>query len=212
MMRSRFQGFLICLTFACGIAFAAEESRFEGRVVLEWVDETPYIAAMRLVEPFAYHQQDGKIWAVPAGGIVDGRAIPPLFTELMGFPFEGGFRKTAVVYDYAAKAQKQPWQDAQRMFHEGSITEGILPIEAKVMYMLLNASGSRWEVRETSTCFSHCHTGDSELVWRPVIDEEPVIALASWVRQDDPSLEEIEKRTSEVILHPGPHIFGHVRE
>ena len=212
MMRSRFQGFLICLTCACGIAFAEEEAGFEGRVVLEWVDETPYVAAMRLVEPFAFHQQNGKIWAVPTGSIVDGRAIPPLFAGLMGLPFEGGFRKTAVVYDYAAKAQEQPWQDAQRMFYEGSIVEGVLPTEAKVMYMLLNAAGSRWEVRETSSCFSHCHTGESELVWRPVVDDEPVIALASWVRQEDPSLEDIEKRISDVILHPGPHIFGYVRE
>lgn len=212
MTRSRFQAFLICLTFVCGLAFAAQEARFAGRVVLEWVDEVPYIATTRLVEPFAFYQQDGTIWSVPAGGIVDGRSIPPIFSGLMGLPFEGGFRKTAVVYDYAAKAQSKSWQDAQRMFYEGSIVEGILPIEAKVMYMLLNAAGSRWEVRETSTCFSHCHTGESELIWRPVVDDEPIVALASWVRQEDPSLEDVEQRVSAIILHPGPHVFGHVRE
>ncbi len=211
-MRSLIQVFLICLTCTCGIVLAVDEARFEGRVVLEWVDEPPYIAAMRLVEPFAFHQQDGRTWLVPAGGIVDGRAIPPLFADLMGLPFEGGFRKTAIVYDYAAKAQEQPWHDAQRMFYEASIVEGVVPIEAKVMYMLLNAAGSRWEVRETSTCFSHCHTGESELLWRPIVDDEPIIALASWVRQEDPSLDDVEQRVRDVILHPGPHVFGHVRE
>jgi len=212
VMRSRLAVFLITLACACGAAIADDVARFEGRIVLEWLDEIPFVAAMRMVEPFAFTQQDGTVWVVPAGGVVDGRAIPPLFVSVMGLPFDGGFRKTAVVYDYAAKDQKQSWQDAQRMFFEGSITEGILPIEAKVMYTLLNATGSRWEVRDAGTCFSQCHTGNSELVWRPVFDDEPVIALVSWVRQDDPSLEEIEQRVSGVILHPGPHTFGYVRE
>ena len=80
------------------------------------------------------------------------------------------------------------------------------------MYMLLSAAGTRWEIRDTGTCFSQCHTGDTELVWRPVVDDDPIIALASWVRQDDPSLEDIAQRVDDVILHPGPHVSGYVRE
>ena len=211
-MRSQLFVFLVSLGFAVSPTNADQTARFEGRVVLEWLDEPPYVVAMRLVEPFAYRQQDGLVWAVPAGAIVDGRSIPPLFVSVMGLPFEGGFRKTAVVYDYAAKHQARHWQDAQRMFYEASITEGVLQIEAKVMFMLLSAAGTRWEIRDTGTCFSQCHTGDTELVWRPVIDDDPVIALASWVRQDDPSLEEIVRRVDDVILYPGPHVFGYVRE
>ena len=211
-MRLRLLALVISVAFACGAALASGVARFEGRLVLEWVDESPFVAAMRLVDAFSFQQQDGRMWVVPASGIVDGRSMPPLFVSMMGHPFEGGFRKTAVVYDYAVKDKKQPWQDTQRMFYEASIAEGILPIEAKVMYMLLNALGSRWALRDSSTCFSHCHAGASELVWRPLVDDEPVVALVSWVRQDDPSLEAIEQRVSTVILHPGPHVFAHVRQ
>ena len=205
---------LLLLTLAAlcsGGLLAAGQPRFDGRLILEWIEDNQFVAAMRLVEQFSFIQATGKTWTVPVGGVVDGRSLSPLFVRLSGHPFEGGFRKAAVVYDYASKEMSQPWRQAQHMFLEGSVTEGILPIEAKVMYLLLNATGPRWVVREDSSCFDQCHTGDSELAWRPLVDDDPVIALVSWVREDDPSLEEIDQRVSDVILHPGPHIFGYVR-
>ena len=205
---------LLLLAVLCsGALFAAQEARFDGRMIVEWVDENPFIASMRLVEDFSFTQASGKRWPVPAGSIVDGRSMSPLFVRLSGHPFEGGFRRTAVVYDHAAKQQSEPWREAQIMFYEGSVTEGILPIEAKVMYLLINATGPRWVVRGESSCFNQCHhTGDAELVWRPLVDDEPVVGLISWVRDEDPSMEAIEQRVSDVIRHPGPHIFGHVRD
>ncbi len=204
---------LSVLALACGAAVAAQEAHFDGRIVVEWVDENQFVASMRLVENFSFTEAGGKTWLVPAGSVVDGRSLAPLFVRLSGHPFEGGFRQTAVIYDHAAKQQAQPWQDAQRMFFEGSVTEGILPIEAKVNYLLINATGPRWVVRGESTCFNQCHhTGDTELVWRPLIDDEPVVGLIGWVRAEDPSTKEIERRVDEVILHPGPHIFGYVRD
>lgn len=195
-----------------GAAFAAQEARFTGRVVVEWVDENEFVASMRLVENFSFTRASGETWPVPAGSVVDGRSMTPLFVRLLGHPFEGGFRRAAIVYDYAAKQQSQTWRAAQQMFFEASIVEGMLPVEAKVMYLLINATGPRWVVRGESSCFSECHhTGDAELVWRPVVDDDPVVALISFVRDEDPSLEQIERRVSDVILHPGPHVFGHVR-
>jgi hypothetical protein len=97
------------------------------------------------------------------------------------------------------------------MFYEASIVEGVLPIEAKVMFMLMNAGGSRWAERRSSNCFNSCHAGDSELSWRPLVDDDQVIALVSWVREGDPSLDEIERRVEETLLHRGPHIFAYVR-
>ncbi|UCD67620.1 MAG: DUF1353 domain-containing protein [Betaproteobacteria bacterium] len=195
-----------------GALFAAQEARFDGRIILEWIDDNEFVASMRLVESFSFTQADGKIWPVPAGSVVDGRSMSPLFVRLLGHPFEGGFRQTAVVYDHAAKQQSKPWHEAQKMFLEGSIIEGILPIEAKVMYLLLNATGPRWVVRGESSCFNQCHhTGDAELVWRPLVDDEPVVGLISWVRDEDPTIHDIQQRVGDVILHPGPHIFGHAR-
>ena len=202
---------LIVFAVFSGLVLAAEKGRFHGRVILEWVDDSPFIATMRLVEEFSFKQADGKSWVVPALATVDGRFAPPLFTHLMGHPFEGGFRKTAIVFDYVVKDMTQPWPEAQRMFFEASVVEGVLPIEAKVMFMLMNAGGNRWAERRSSSCFNSCHVGKSELSWRPLVDDEQVVALLSWVRQADPSLQEIERRVDETLLHRGPHIFAYVR-
>ena len=199
------------LALCSGLALAAGKGRFHGGVILEWVDDSPFIASMRLVDEFSFQQANGKSWVVPAETILDGRFASPLFAQLMGHPFEGGFRKTAIVYDHVVKDMTQPWPEAQRMFYEASIVEGVLPIEAKVMYMLMSAGGTRWAERRSSTCFISCHSADSELSWRPLVDDEQVIALVSWVRTDDPSLDEIDQRVDDTLLHRGPHIFSYVR-
>lgn len=202
---------LIVFAVFSGLALAAEKGRFHGRVVLEWVDDSPFIATMRLVEEFSFQQANGKSWVVPAQTTLDGRFAPPLFKRLMGHPFEGGFRRTAIVYDYVVKDMTRPWPEAQRMFYEASVVEGVLPVEAKVMYMLMNAGGTRWAERYSNGCFGSCHASAPELSWRPLVDEEQVVALVSWVRQADPSLDEIERRVDETLLHRGPHIFAYVR-
>lgn len=202
---------LIVFAVFSGIALAADKGRFRGKVILEWVDDSPFIATMRLVEEFSFQQANGTSWVVPAGTDLDGRFAPPLFRRLMGHPFEGGFRKTSIVYDYVVKDMTQPWPEAQRMFYEASVAEGVLPIEAKVMYMLMNAGGTRWAERNSNHCFGTCHASYPELSWRPLVDDEQVVTLVSWVRQTNPSIEQIERRVDETLLHPGPHIFAYVR-
>jgi hypothetical protein len=198
-------------SFAATVSIADDEEfvggTFEGRVVPEWLDE-PFIPAMRLQEELLFRQTGGDTWVVPAGAIVDGRSMPKLFVSLIGDPFKSGFLKSAVTYDYAVKAKARRWNDAQRMFVEGSVVEGVRENDAKVMYLLLQATGSRWAVRWMSGCYGRCHAADSELGWRPRVDDEKVIALVRWVRQNDPSLQEIEQRAGEAIIETGPHIFG----
>jgi hypothetical protein len=204
---------LLTLAVICsGGLLAAQPGRFAGRIVVEWVDDSQFVPVMQLVEDFSFSQASGKNWLVPSGSRVDGRSVSPLFVRMFGYPFDGGFRKAAVVYDYATKDMSQPWHDSQRMFLEASLAEGALPVEAKAMYLLLYATGPRWAIRGKSSCFNHCHTAVSELAWRPLVDDEPVVALVGWVRNENPALEHIERRVRKVILHPGPHVFGYVRE
>jgi hypothetical protein len=195
--------------FSAGV-FAAQEDvanngSFEGRVVVEWLDD-PFVPTMRLVEPFEFHQSKGKVWKVPVGHIVKGRGMPPLFRDLIGQPFNGGFRKASIVYDHATQAMKEPWDEAQRMFLEASLAEGVTQSEAKAMYMLLRAQGSRWEV-PGSRCYGSCHGKTEPLLWRPVVDEAIVGDLLGWVRHTDPSLLDIEQRAETAILDRGPHVF-----
>ena len=197
---------VLVVTAALSIGgFAAENGEFHGRVMVEWLDD-PFVPTMRLVEPFEYQQPDGKVWAVPNGYIVKGKGMPPLFRHLVGQPFNSAFRKSSIVYDYVTQRMTEPWDEAQDMFLDASVTEGVTQSEAKAMYMLLRAQGSRWEVPD-STCYGHCHGKEAPLWWRPVVDEAVVNELLGWVRRDNPPLSQIEKRVRTAIKDPGPHVF-----
>ena len=197
---------ILVVTAALSVGgFAAENGEFQGRVMVEWLDD-PFVPTMRLVEPFAYRQPEGKVWAVPRGHIVEDRGMPPLFRDLIGHPFNSGFRKSSIVYDYATQKMTEPWDDAQHMFLDASVAEGVTRAEAKAMYLLLRAQGSRWEV-PASNCYGHCHGKAVPLLWRPVVDEAVVGELLGWVRRNDPSLQEIEQRAQSAILDAGPHVF-----
>jgi hypothetical protein len=189
---------------------AAEIGEFQGRVIVEWLDD-PFVPTMRLVEPFAFRQPDEKVWAVTGRHIIKGTGFPPLFRDHFGQPFTGGFRKSSIVYDYVTQKMMQPWDDAQHMFRDASIAEGVAQTEAKAMYMLLRAQGSRWEVPD-SKCYGRCHGKSKRLLWRPLVDEETVGELLGWVRRNNPSLAEIEQSAQAATLYPGPHVFLHRRQ
>jgi len=63
-----------------------------------------------------------------------------------------------------------PLDDTQRMFLDASVAEGVTKSDAKAMYTLLRAQGSRWEVPD-SQCYGHCHPKGKPLLWRPLVDE-----------------------------------------
>ncbi len=196
---------LLVTVIVFATARGAEHGNFEGKVVVEWMDD-PFVSSMRLVEDFGFREAKGKVWTVPRGQVLDGKGMPPLFRDLIGQPFEGGFRKASVIYDFAAHKMTEPWEDAQRMFFEASVAEGVFPADAKAMYLVLAAQGSRWEV-PGSRCFGSCHATSQPLEWRPVIDERKVGELLAWVRVADPKLEEIDMRAQSAIRVLGPHIF-----
>jgi Protein of unknown function (DUF1353) len=196
---------LLASTVMFASAQGADDGQFEGKVVVEWMDD-PFVSTMRLTEEFGYREAKGRLWKVPAGQVLDGKGLPPLFRALIGQPFDGGFRKSAVVYDFSAHKMTERWDAAQRMFYEASVTEGVLPQDAKAMYLVLATQGSRWEI-PGSRCFGSCHGSTAPLEWRPVVDERKVNNLLSWVRASDPTLEEIDKRALTAIRAYGPHIF-----
>jgi hypothetical protein len=192
------------LAFAA--AQAAEPGAFQGEMVVEWLEDA-FVPTVRVVEDFGYRQPGGKLWSVSRGQVLDGRCMPTLFRDLVGEPFDVRFRKSAVVYDSAARTMVEPWQDAQRMFFEASVTEGVAVRDAKVMYLLLAVQGSRWEV-SGSECYGSCHEVSARLEWRPVVDEAAAAELVKWVRATDPTIEQIDLRARSAIRAPGPHIFA----
>lgn len=185
--------------------------RFDGQAVLERLDDDPFVPRFRLIGELQFRQARGQIWVTPANTILDGRSVPTVFVQLFGNPLEGAFSKTAVSYDYAVKRKNSSWEQAQRMFYEAAVTEGVAPGEAKVMYTVLSASGTRWALHGPNSCFSRCHVSETQLEWRPRVDHDKLVSLLSWVRAEDPSLDEIDQRATETIIEKGPHIFGTFR-
>jgi hypothetical protein len=191
----------------CCAALSAETGRFAGKVVVEWLDDDPFVPTMRLAEDFAFEDANGKSWVAQKGHVLDGRSLPPAFRALVGQPFAGDYRKSCVLYDYYVHTMAEPWPDVHRMFYRAALAEGVDAVEAKVMYLVLFAQGSRWEVHGSS-CFGSCHAAAPALVWRPVVHEEDLRPLAERIRQSNPSLEQIEQWAIGAIHKPGPHIFA----
>ncbi len=186
-------------------AHGAEQGEFEGRVVVEWLDEA-FVPSLRAVEDFGFRQAKGKFWKVSRGEAFDGKGWPPLLSDLVGSPYEGSFRNSALVYESATQRRTEKWDEAQRMFFEASVVEGVALQDAKVMYLLLAIQGSRWEV-PGSRCFGSCHGVSGPLEWRPVINEARTGELVNWGRGADPDLAEIDRRAQSAIQAKGPHIF-----
>ena len=197
----------LCL---CSTVIASDQDRFVGRVVVEWLDDDPFIPQMKLLEDFAYQDAAGKRWLAPREEILDGRCLPLLFKDLVGAPFVGQYRKSSIVYDYYCRSMNEPWKDVNRMFYRASLTEGLAEADAKWIYGILYASGSRWEVRG-SRCFASCHASASTLTWRPVIDQAALAPVLDWIRQTQPALDEIDQRLDATIRKPGPHIFAYAQ-
>jgi hypothetical protein len=186
---------------------AADTSGFAGRVVVEWLDDDPFIARMKLVEDFAFRDPAGRNWRAEKGHVLDGRSIPLLFRDLVGPPFAGEYRRSAVVYEVQAHRMQEPWRAVHRLFYHASRAEGVPDADAKLMYLALYAGGLRWE-QPGSNCFSHCHTAAQSLSWMPATTPAEVQPVVEWIRQVNPGLDQIDRRVDATLRKPGPHIFG----
>lgn len=183
---------------------------FDGQAALERLDDDPFVPRFRLIGELRFKQAHGQIWVTPANTILDGRTVPTLFVQLFGHPLESVFTKSAVTYDYAVKTKNSSWEQTQRMFYEATITEGVAADEAKVMYTVLSASGTRWALHGPNSCFSRCHVSETELEWRPRVDYEKLVSILEWVRAEKPTLDEIDQHAQQSIIEKGPHIFGNL--
>ena len=199
--------FLVLVGVPLSGTTGAEQGRFEGRALVESVEDA-FVPSMRSLEDFGFRQAQGKLWKVERGQVFNGGGVPPLIRDNIGPIYESNLRKSIFVYESATKNMTEDWFEAQRMFYEASMAEGVSPNEAKVMYLLVAIQGSRWvQARSKSFCFGACHSPIIALEWRPVVDESLSAELVKWVRAADPKLEDIDKLAQTAIISNGPHIF-----
>jgi len=205
-------GVMIALAAAPGIPLhAADLPQFEGRVVLEVLDDIALDHKLRLLEDFSFRDEQGRVWLAPAGAVIDGTSLPRALRSTAELPPENQFRKASVLHDYHSLARAESWREVRRMLYSASLYEGLAPVEAKLVYAAVYAGGWRWEPR-TSSCYRSCHAAAPILVWQPDLNQGEFQPVVEWVRNTDPSLQEIEQRVDAITPRPGPHLFTQVRQ
>jgi hypothetical protein len=121
--------------------------RFEGEVIVQWLDEgaEPF-RQMRLIRDFTFVDSRGVRWRAPAGVVVDGASIPPVFwNKFIGPPYVGAYRKASVVHDVACDSRERPHREVHRMFHEACLAGGESRARANVMYWAVRTFGPKWQ-------------------------------------------------------------------
>ena len=122
---------LLAAVACCSAVAGGQPGRFLGKVAVEWLDDDPFIARMRLLEDFVFQDALGRTWMADKGSVIDGRSLPLVFRDWFGLPFEGPYRKTALIYDHYCQTMSEPWRGVQqrpgvRMTRVGAQRHGAL--------------------------------------------------------------------------------------
>jgi hypothetical protein len=153
---------------------------FSGPVDARWEGDG---RMMTLLSELRYTDPKGVVWIAPAGSEVDGASIPRALWPFFGGPFEGKYRNASVLHDVAYAQKSRPWQQVDRMFYDAMRCSGVGVVEAKTFYYALYRHGRHWKFKKKS-----------EDPRATEIDPREVDAIQQWIRQNDPSLDQIESR------------------
>ncbi len=184
---------------------------FVGSLELKYGDSLSQSHKIKLLKPLEYRDSDGSTWTALEGTTVETEFLTHELLSHKGFPHPTEYLKSHVIYSAQAEQASGNWKDAQKMLHSALLDEGTPLHIAGTIYAINAASGWRWEAKEGSTCYYHCHITSPTLKWKPMVNEEALLELVAWALADIPSLEEIDEKAKDVILRPGPHIFAQVR-
>ena len=154
---------------------------------------------MTLISELRYTDPNGVVWIAPAGSVVDGASIPRSLWSIMGGPFEGKYRNASILHDVAYDEHNRPWQDCDRMFYSAMRCSGVNSVEAKTMYYALHKFGRHWKVsikkaKRVKPSELAAQKSKAEIPRALPVNESEINETRDWIRNADPSLEEIEAR------------------
>lgn len=120
-------------------------AKFEGEVRTEWLHHEGADRKMKLLEEFAFVDDNGVRWVAPVGSVVDGASIPEiLWNAATGTPFVGDYRRATVLHDVACQERTRTSADVHRMFFDAMITDGVAYLRATKMYTAVRLFGPHW--------------------------------------------------------------------
>jgi hypothetical protein len=166
---------------------------YSGAPVTRWDSDG---RTMTLLSELRYTDPKGETWIAPAGSKVDGASIPRYLWSLMGGPFEGKYRNGSVLHDVSYDQHNRPWQDCDRMFYNAMRCSGVSAAESKTMYYALYKFGRHWKfpIKRAKPLTPSELLAQGELPRAIPVDTNEVNTAHDWIRNADPSLEEIEQR------------------
>jgi hypothetical protein len=170
---------------------------YNGEPVTKW---NPDGRTMTLLTELRYTDPKGNVWVAPIGSVVDGASIPRYLWSVMGGPFEGRYRNASVLHDVAYGDRKRPWQDCDRMFYYAMRCSGVSGVEAKTMFYALYRFGHHWKFpikRAKPVKLDGQLVARAEPIPRAIpVNPAEIDEARDWIRNDDPSIEQIEQRAS----------------
>src|SRR5574337_428272 len=119
---------------------------FEGDVETRWLVEPNADRRMELLSEFTFVDSTKYRWTAKPGDIVDGASIPQIiWSQIVGTPFIGDYRRATVVHDVACDRREQTSKDAHRMFYEAMLADGTEPARALLFYAAVRLFGPQWD-------------------------------------------------------------------
>ncbi len=195
IMRIFFGLFLLIITTS-----VFSSGYFEGRVIVEWIEDEGPDRKMKLHENIKFTDSSGEQWLAPKGWVVDGASIPRIFWTLIGPPFVGDYRRASVIHDYYCDVKTKPWKTVHRMFYHASIAGDVPESKAKVMYAAVYAAGPRWKkIKKIQKGGVYPLSVEQIYTASPEVDEAKISEISQWVESSNPSLEDIENRLNSFV-------------
>lgn len=144
---------LFFAVFFCHPVFAQihEKGQFEGVLTLR---PEPDGRNMTVVDKFSYTDWEGHTLVALPGFVSDGATIPRVAWTVLGGPWDGKYRKAAVIHDVGCVSHKYSWKITDRLFYEAMLDSEVEKPVALTMYYAVLVGGPRWKlvaIRTAST-------------------------------------------------------------
>ncbi|QTH15316.1 DUF1353 domain-containing protein [Pseudomonas corrugata] len=100
----------------------------------------------RLLRDFTYTgpSPQRRFWIAPKNTVSDGASIPKIAWSVVGGPYDGQYRKAAIIHDVACVERTRSWKETHLAFYTAMRAAGVDATTAKIMYAAVYHFGPRW--------------------------------------------------------------------
>lgn len=98
----------------------------------------------KLLADYWYKDDQGNVWTVPRGYVVNGGSIPKAAWSLVGGPWSGKYRNATVIHDYFACERISTSKIVHKLFLDAMLESGVSKSKAWIMYKAVLVGGADW--------------------------------------------------------------------